>query len=561
MSFDKRSLCPLLLVAVLAACRHGAPAGSGGLAEAGLAYPSTRTVEQVDDFHGLAVADPYRWLEDADSEETRAWIEAQNAVTGAFLGSIPSREAIRAQLERLWNYEKFGLPRKDGGRYFFTRNDGLENQSVLWVMDSYGAEPRVLLDPNALSEDGTIALSGTSASDDGNLLAYGLSSGGSDWREWRIRDVKTGQDLDDHLKWIKFASVSWTPDNSGFYYSRYDEPEDASEMLRSANYFPKVMYHKVGTPQSADALVYHRPDKKEWSFGASVTEDGKYLGLSIRMGTERKNGFFYRDLARANAPIVELLNDFDASYSFLGNDGPVFWFETNLDAPRGRVIAIDTRTPERAAWRELVPELSEALQSVSVVGDRFIATYLADAKSRVRIFETGGKLVGQLRLPGHGSASGFSGRRDDPETFFSFTSFTHAPSIYRLDVKSGESSLFRAPKVDVDPDEFETKQVFYSSADGTRVPMFVVHRKGIELDGQNPTYLYGYGGFNISLTPSFSVANVVWMRMGGVYAMPNLRGGGEYGEEWHRAGMKLAKQNVFDDFIAAAEWLIENGYT
>ena len=560
------ALCVLLAAVTPAACRQAAPRADAAASLSGpggpLAYPPTRTVDQVDDYHGVTVADPYRWLEDADSEETRAWVEAQNAVTSAYLSTIESRGEIEAELTRLWNYEKFTLPFREGDRYFYSRNDGLQNQNVLYVQDGLDGEPRVLLDPNTLSEDGTIALAGTSVSDDGNYLAYGLSSGGSDWREWRVRDVRTGADLPDLLRWIKFSSVSWTPDNAGFFYSRYDAPA-AGEELRSANFFPKIHYHRLGAPQSEDALVYHRPDQKEWSFGATVTEDGKYLGISIFRGTSRKSSFSYRELSAgtSDAPVTPLLTDFDAIYAFLGNDGPVFFFRTNLDAPRGRVISIDVRSPQRAAWREVVPELDETLESASLVGDRFVATYLRDASSRVRVFGLDGRPVRDVRLPGLGTASGFGGRRNRSETFFSFTTFTSPTAIYRHDVATGETTLFKAPKADFDSKAYETKQVFYTSRDGARIPMFIVHRKGLALDGSNPTYLYGYGGFNVSLTPSFSVPNLVFMEMGGVFAMPNLRGGGEYGEAWHEAGMKGRKQNVFDDFIAAAEWLIANGYT
>ena len=562
-----RSLRIGLVVASLVAafaCRHAPTSGAGAVAGTSgpLEYPKAHTVAQVDTLHGVPVEDPYRWLEDADSEETRAWVEAENAVTSSYLAAIPERDAIRGELERLWNYEKFGLPTREGDRYFYTRNDGLQNQSVLYVQDGIDGEPRALLDPNALAADGTIAIAGTSPSDDGNLLAYGLSSGGSDWREWKVRDVRTGEDLPDVLQWIKFSSVAWTPDNAGFFYSRYDAPAEG-EALRGANYFPKIHYHRIGTEQAADPLVYHRPDQKEWTFGASVTEDGKYVGISIFRGTSRKSAFSYRELSAGtgNAPVVDLLTDFDAIYSFLGNEGPIFYFRTNLDAPRGRIISIDVNSPQRAAWREVVPELDETLDAASLVGGRFVGTYLRDACSRVRVFELDGRPVRDVKLPGLGTASGFGGRKDRSETFFTFTSFTTPTSVFRHDVATGETKLFKAPKLDFDASLYETKQVFYSSKDGTRVPMFLVHKKGLKADGSHPTFLYGYGGFNVSLTPTFSVPNLVFVEMGGIYAQPNLRGGGEYGEKWHEAGMKANKQNVFNDFYAAAEWLVANKYT
>jgi prolyl oligopeptidase len=534
-----------------------------------LVYPPARRADVVDDYHGTPVPDPYRWLEDTDAPETQAWIAAQNRLTAAFLAAIPAREGILRRLTELWDYEKYGVPFKRGVRYFFLKNDGLQNQSALYVQDGPDAAPRVLLDPNALAADGTVALSGAAVSEDGALLAYGLSTAGSDWQEWRVRDVATGRDLDDHLRWIKFSGVAWTRDGRGFFYSRYDEP-DPDRLLEATNYYQKLYYHRLGTPQSEDLLVYHRPDQKEWGFDAHVTDDGRYLVITVWQGTETKNRVFYLDLGDPAhlaagpdhwGPMVELLNDFDAAYHFIDNDGPLFWFHTDLDAPRGRVIAIDIRNPERTHWREVIPQAAETLEAVSVVGGRFIAQYLKDAHSLVRVFDLEGRFLHEVALPGIGTVSGFDGRRDDPETFYAFTSFTTPSTIYRYDVRTGESVLFHAPRLRFNPDAFETTQVFYQSRDGTRVPMFITHKKGLARDGQNPTYLYGYGGFNIPQTPAFAVNMLVWMELGGVFAVAGVRGGGEYGEEWHRAGTKLRKQNTFDDFIAAAEWLIAQGYT
>ncbi len=533
-------------------------------------YPKARKSDQVDDYHGTKVADPYRWLEDPDSPESREWIEAENKITFDYLSKIPERARIRQRLTELWNYERFGIPSKEGDRYFLTRNDGLQNQNVLYTMENLDSTPRLLLDPNKLSQDGTVALKGVAISEDGEYMAYGLSTAGSDWEEWRVRKVSTAEDTDDILKWVKFSGASWTKDGAGFFYSRYDEPKE-SEKLKSVNYYQKLYFHKLGTPQSQDVLVYHKPDQKEWGIHGNVTDDGRYLIISISQGTDVKNRVYYKELPQPTnlrdlayeqgAPVVPLLNAFDASYNFVGNDGSVFWFMSDLNAPRGEVIAIDSRNPERARWKVIIPEAKDTLRSVEVVNHQFIASYMQDAKSAVSIFDVAGKKVRDLPLPGIGTVGGFTGKPKDAETFYAFTSFTAPGSIYRYDLRSGESSIFRAPKLKYDPSQYETEQVFYNSKDGTRVPMFLVHKKGVKFDGQNPTLLYAYGGFNISLTPSFSVSTIVWLEMGGVYAQPNLRGGGEYGEEWHQAGTKLRKQNVFDDFIAAAEWLIEHKVT
>jgi prolyl oligopeptidase len=525
-----------------------------------LTYPKSPTADQIDDYHGIQVADPYRWLEDPNSEETKAWVEAQNQVSFGFLQEISSRDRILQRLTALWDYEKYGIPFKEESRYFYFKNDGLQNQSVLYTLPDLDAEPRVLLDPNQLSEDGTVALSGLAISKNAKLMAYGLSTAGSDWQEWKVRDVETGEDLADHLKWIKFSGASWTPDHQGFFYSRYDEPNEATK-LEDVNYFQKLYYHRLGTPQSEDILIYERPDQKEWGFGGGVTEDGQYLIISVWLGSDSRNLVFYKDLTRGNSPVVELINTFEASYSVIDNDGTMLWVQTDLDAPRGRVIAIDLTNPDKPNWKEIIPQSAETLEGVGLLNNQFVASYLKDARTQVKIFDLDGSFVREVELPGLGSAGGFSGERHDTETFYSFTSFTTPPTIYRYDMITGESTLFRQPQVDFNPDDYETRQVFYTSKDGTQVPMFITHKKGLTLNGNNPTYLYAYGGFNISLTPSFSPANLVWMELGGVYALANLRGGGEYGEDWHQAGMKLNKQNVFDDFIAAAEWLIDNKYT
>jgi prolyl oligopeptidase len=525
-----------------------------------LAYPVTKKVDQADNYHGTTIADPYRWLEDANSAETQAWVEAENKVTQAYLAQIPQRDAIRQRLTRLWNYERYSVPYKEGGRYFYSRNDGLQNQSVLYTMKSLSDTPRMLLDPNKLAADGTVALSGVEVSPDGKLLAYGTAASGSDWNEWKVRDIETGQDLSDHIKWVKFSQTAWTKDGKGFFYSRYDEPNESTK-LAAVNYFQKLYYHKVGTTQDADKLVYDRPDQKEWGFGARTSDDGRYLVITATKGTAHKYRIFYKDLSKADSPVVPLVDNFDAAYEFIDNVGPVFYFATDRNAPRQRIVAIDTRKPQEANWKQVVPESADTLVSAHMINNQIVASYLKDARSVVKVYDRDGKAVREIALPGIGSVGGFGGKRGESETFFSFTGFTTPTTIYRLDMKSGKSSVFRQPKVEFNPADYETRQVFFASRDGTKVPMFIVSKKGIKLDGSNPTYLYGYGGFNISMTPGFSPANLAWMEMGGVYAVANLRGGGEYGEAWHEAGTKLKKQNVFDDFIGAAEWLVANKVT
>ena len=524
-----------------------------------LKYPPSKKVNQVDDFHGTKVSDPYRWMEDLDSAETKAWVEAQNQLTFGYLSEIPARGEIKARLTKLWDYEKFWVF-KAGGRYFEFRNTGLQNQDVLYTMKSLHSEPEILIDPNTLSSDGTVALSGTEISDDGKLIAYSLSTAGSDWMEWRVRSIESGKDLPDVIKWVKFSGASWTHDGRGFFYSGYDQPKD-SEKMSGVNYHQKLYLHRLGTPQAEDTLVYARPDRKDWFFEGSVTDDGRYLIITIYQGTDVKNRVYYLDLGSYESRVIELLNDFDASYSFIDNDGPVFWFRTDWEAPHGRVIEIDTRKPERKNWKVLVPETSATLQSVHVLNNLLVASYLKDAHTQVEIHRSNGDLVREIALPGLGTAFGFSGKRTDQETFYGFSSFATPTTIYRYDLVTMESSLLRKPKITFRPEDYETKQIFYLGKDGTKIPMFVSHKRGLPLEGKNPTLLQGYGGFGASITPSFDAGNLLWMEMGGVLAVPNLRGGGEYGEDWHQAGMKTRKQNVFDDFIAAAEWLIANNIT
>ncbi len=523
-----------------------------------LPYPSPPKGEQVDDYFGTKVADPYRDLENADAEPTRRWIEAENKLTFDYLGAIPERKKIHERLTALWNYEKYSVPFHEGGRYFFSKNTGLQNQSVLYTGSVLPGELKPLLDPNTLSKDGTTALSGMDVTADGKYLAYGLAVAGSDWEQWKVREIATGKDLPDDVQWVKFSTGSWKHDGSGFFYSRYDAPASADK-LKEANYFHKLYFHKLGTLQAQDELIYERKDHKDWNITGSVTDDGHLLIIDVSQGTDPKNQIFYKDLRQPDSSVVELLNKQDASYSFIGYEGTTLWFRTDLAAPKGRIIAVDTAHPETIAT--LVAEAPDKLENVELVGDRFVASYLKDAHSAVRLFELSGKPAGEIPLSGLGTASGFTGKRKDTETFYSYVSFTEPPTIYRYDFKTRQSSVLFRPKVDFKSDNYTTEQAFYQSKDGTRVPIFLTYRKGTEKNGNNPTLLYGYGGFDISITPSFSPATAVWLEMGGIYAVANLRGGGEYGEDWHLAGTKLRKQNVFDDFIAAGEWLIANKYT
>ncbi len=526
-----------------------------------LSYPEVKKIDQVDDYHGTKVADPYRWLEDADSADTKAWVDAQNKVTFEYLGQIQERKWIRERLGKLWNYERYTSPQEKAGRYFFSRNSGLQNQSVLYVSHTLTSEPKVVLDPNTMSKDGTVALSGYDLTEDSKLIAYGTAMSGSDWTEWRVKEVDTGKDLPDHIQWVKFSGASFSKDGKGFFYSRYEQPK-SSEMLRVKVQFHKLYYHTLGTPQSEDKLIYERPDHGDWLIRGFVTDDGKYLVIYLNPGSSNNNRVYYKDLAAKDGKVTPLLDAGDAQYGFVDNIGSTFYFSTDKDAPNEKVVAIDIRKPEPANWKTVLPEAKEPIASINILNkNMLVARYLKDARSVVKIYDLNGKLVRDVALPGLGTVGGFGGRRDQSETFYTFTSFTTPTSIYRYDMKTGKSTLFRQPKVDFDPNAYETKQVFFTSKDGTKVPMFVTHKKGLKLDGNNPAYLTGYGGFNIAQTPNFSVSNLVWLEMGGVYALANLRGGSEYGREWHMAGTKERKQNVFDDFIAAAEFLVKEKYT
>ena len=520
--------------------------------------PRAERVDVVDDYHGTSVPDPYRWLEDPDSAATRAWIEAENRVTRAHLDAVPERAAIGRRVAELWTYETFGTPRRHGDWYYFTYNDGHLSQSQLVRTRRLGAEHEVVLDPNTFSADGTVSLGGTSFSHDGRYLAFGISDGGSDWRTWRVRDLESGRDLPDVIEWSRFSLPSWSADDSGFFYGRYPE---ADRKLTSRARDQAVWFHRLGTEQSQDVLVHQDPEHPDRSFAVEASKDGRWLAMSVREGTARKNRLWFRAVAAGNdAAWMRRFDAFDAFYEVLGNIGSRFWIRTDHGAPRGRIVRIDLDAPE-APLEEVVAEGDDVLDSASLVGDRLILVTLEDATSRVRTVDLDGQPLEALPLPGLGTAGGFQGEPGDSETFFAFSSYLEPTSTFRYDLASGRIEPVSRPRVPFDASAYETHQHFLTSRDGTRLPIFVTHAKGLVLDGSNPTLLYGYGGFDIPMQPAFSPANAAWLDLGGVYAVACLRGGGEYGREWHMAGTRERKQNVFDDFISAAEWLVEEGYT
>jgi prolyl oligopeptidase len=519
-------------------------------------YPVTKKVDTVDVYFGNQVADPYRWLEDDKSEETKAWVDAENKITQEYLAQIPFRNKIRERLTQLWDYPKISAPFKKGGHYFVFKNDGLQNQSVAYIMDKLEEAERVILDPNKLSDDGTVALTNFAPSEDGKYLGYGISRGGSDWRELFVKDIATGKDLDDHIMWAKFSGISWF--KNGFFYSRYPEPKKGDE-LKGVNSNSKIYYHEIGTSQSQDKLIYEDPQHPEWGFSADVTEDNKYLIIPVTQSTSG-NALYIKNLKK-NGKVIKIIENFDNDYWVIDNDGDKLLVLTNYNAPKYKVIAIDINDYSQDKWSDFIPEKEGVLQSVSIVGDKIIAKYLKDAHSHVEIYDLSGKYLYDLELPVLGTVSGFGGKKTDSITFYTITSFTTPATVYKYNVYTNKSEKYQETKVDFNADDYVTKQVFYTSKDGTKVPMFIVHKKGIKMDGNNPVLLYGYGGFNISLTPSFSVVRLVLLEQGVIYAQMNLRGGGEYGQEWHKAGTKMHKQNVFDDCIAAAEYLISEKYT
>ena len=523
-------------------------------------YPKPRRVDQVDDFHGVKVADPYRWMEDTESKEMRDWIDAENRLTESYLSTIPERDAIRAKLTEMWNYERYGAPFKIAdGFYIYTKNDGLQNQAVWYRAKSIDDPGTVFFDPNKLRSDGTAALNGSNFTDDGKLWAYGVSEAGSDRTTWRVRNTETGQDLPDVLAPNRQGVSAWLKDNSGFFYSSY-APAKAGEELKQQTKFQKIYFHKLGTPQSEDQVVYERPDNGDYFSGAQITEDGEFLLVTVGKGTERMNMVYVKNLKADRAAFMPIVENLDNSWSFIGNKGNEFYFDTDKDAPRGRVMKVDIGTSP-LKWTEVVPQSADTLDNVSWINDQLVTNYLKDAYTAIKIYDLDGKHVRDVELPGIGSAGGFGGKQKDTETFYTYSSFNAPPTIYRYDMKTGKSTLFRQAKVKFDPSNYEVKQVFYPSKDGTKIPMFLTYKKGIKLNGKNPTLLYGYGGFNIPQTPGFSVSRVAWLEMGGVYAVACLRGGSEYGKDWWKGGSRLNKQNTFDDFAYAGKWLIANKYT
>lgn len=526
-----------------------------------LPYPKTTKVEQTDTYFGVNVADPFRWLEDDHAAETTKWVEEQNRVTFDYLEKIPYRQQVKARLEKIYNYPKYSQPFRKGESFFFYKNDGLQNQSVLYMQKGLNGKPEVLIDPNAFSADGTVRLTTFALSKDGKYAGYGISRSGSDWQEYYVLEVATKQTLADTLKWVKISGIAWQ--GNGFYYSRYDAPEAGKE-LSASNEFHKVYYHKIGVPQAQDELVYEdRANPKRFHF-ASTTDDERFTILTISDRGKGKDGnaLFFRDAAagqKAFMPIVAEIGEFD--FGVIDNVGDKLLIQTNHNAPNSKVMLFDPKHPAENNWQTIIPEKAEPLQGAAASGGKLFTVYLKDVASRVYVHRLDGSLENEVTLPGLGAANGFGGERDDKFVFYSFTSFTFPPTIYKYDIATRQSSLFRAPEVDFKAADYETKQVFYPSKDGTKIPMFITHKKGLKLNGDNPTLLYAYGGFNIVMMPSFDPLLIAFFEQGGVYAMANLRGGSEYGEKWHEAGMRLKKQNVFDDFIAAAEYLIAAKYT
>ncbi|MBW6460996.1 MAG: prolyl oligopeptidase family serine peptidase [Bacteroidales bacterium] len=520
-------------------------------------YPVTAKVDHVDEYFGTLVADPYRWLEDDNSDETAEWVKAQNVVTFGYLDQIPFRDKIRERLTKIWDFPKETAPYHRGGRFYYSKNDGLQNQYVVFSRETLDGDERMVLDPNTFSEDGTISLTNFSPSDDGNYIGYGISRGGSDWNEFFVLNAETLEQYDDHLKWIKFSGISWYGD--GFFYSRYPEPASGAE-LSGMNLFNQVYYHKIGDKQENDQLIYEDKTNPNWGFSVSVTDDKELLIMGVREST-KGNRLYYRKLNDKKMDWVKLVDYFDHSFYPIDHFNNTLFIMTDEGAPNYRLMAIDLNNPAKENWKPILKEQEEVLSSASIVGHKIIATYMKDAHDVVKLFNLGGSSLGELDNQFLGTIGGFRGKRDDTLTFYTVTSFTTPATIYKYDVKNNVSEEYSKPAIDFNPNLYETKQVFYTSKDGTKVPMFIVHKKGLKMNGKNPALLYGYGGFNISLTPSFGLTRLILLENGFVFAMANLRGGGEYGEEWHKAGTKMDKQNVFDDFIAAAEYLIDNKYT
>lgn len=546
----KKYLILLAVIAIFSACKNEKTMKFD--------YPQPKKVDSADTYYGTTVEDPYRWMENEADPDLQTWIEAENKITNDFLAKIPYKQEIFDRLMEVYNYEKRSAPSKKGGKYFFYKNDGLQNQYVLYVQDSPDSEAKMLLDPNKLSEDGTVALATTAVSKDGKYLAYAIAKSGSDWNEVYVMDIETRTILEDHIEWVKFSGISWYKD--GFFYSRYDKPDEGKE-LSSANVNQKVFYHKIGTPQSEDELIYKDEENPTHGFGASVSDDDKYLILSVWEGTSG-NMIRFKDLTKEGSEFVSLNNDFDSDISFIDDINGKLLFLTNNDAPNYKIIAVDPKNPAKENWVDFIPETENVLQGINLTADKIIIEYMVDVKSQLELYDYDGNKLSDIELPGIGSVGSISANKEDNFMFYSFSSYTTPGTIYKYNFEDNSTSEYYSTNfVGLDLSEYVVEQVFYKSKDGTEVPMFLVHKKGIELDGNNPTWLYAYGGFNISLTPYFDVRRIFWLEQGGVYAVANLRGGGEYGEKWHKAGTLQQKQNVFDDFISAAEYLIDNKYT
>jgi prolyl oligopeptidase len=531
-----------------------------------LNYPKARKSDVVDDYFGTKIRDPYRWLEDADSTETLEWTKEENELTQSYLRELPERMPFKDRLTKLLNFERYTVPSWEGHRYIYRKNDGLQNQSVIYTLKDLNDTPQVLLDPNKLAADGTLAVSSTAISDDGRLVAYGLAVSGSDWNTIRIRDIASGQDLPDLVQWVKFSEPAWTKDSKGFFYARFPEPRKSEDQVFARLSNQKLYYHRVGDHQEKDALIFERPDNPEQTFGGSVSHDGQYLFLKVSKGTERRDQLFFKDLRSPYAPVMDspfvpIFPRFEAELKIIGSFKNRLFVLTDLEAPKYKIVEIDLNNPARENWKEIVPESKHLLESAALVGGKLVISFLVDAKNELSVYDLEGAKQGDIPLPAIGTVGGLSGDVDRPELFYAFTSFLYPSTIYRCDVGSLQPEVFRRPSVDFEPAAFSTEQIFYSSKDETRIPMFLVHKKGLKLNGDNPVYLTGYGGFNVSLTPSFSASFLTWIERGGICAVPNLRGGGEYGREWHEAGTKDRKQNVFDDFIAAVKTLVDLKYT
>jgi len=531
-----------------------------------LEYPKAQRGDVVDDYFGTKVPDPYRWLEDTDSLETVAWVKAENLLTGTYMEKLADRSPFRDELTKLLNYQRYTVPEYEGNRYVYRKNDGLQNQSVIYTLKNLSDEPTVLLDPNQLASDGTVAVTGTAVSEDGRLLAYGIAASGSDWNEIRVRDIEANKDLPDVVKWVKFSGPSWTKDSQGFFYARFPEPTSSGNQTFAKLANQKLYYHLLGDPVEKDRLIYERPDDADLAFDVEVTHDGRYLVMLVNRGTEERNLLYFKDLGdpatpKIDTPFQPVVDKFEAGFKIAGSIGTRLYVVTDVNAARYKIVEIDLTNPSRDHWKEIIPESKDLLEDASVVGGKLVVKYLVDAKNQLFVFDANGKRESEIALPSLGTVGSLSGDPDRPQLFYSFTSFLYPSTIYRYDVGTGENVVFQKPNVNFDPDRYETKQIFYASKDGTKVPMFIVSRKGLKLEGNNPVFLTGYGGFNISMTPSFSASCAIWIEKGGVYALPNLRGGGEYGREWHESGIKDHKQNVFDDFISAAQALIDAKYT